>query len=211
MIIAIKKIIKNSEKIDTVLLSYWILYTVVFLALENREVKYHIIESSLDKYIPFNSLFVIPYVFWFFYVGISLIYTFIKHKAIFRKQMLYIIVGYSICLVSYIVYPNMQIMRPEVLGTSIFDKVVNFIYSIDTNTNVCPSIHVVGSIIIMYSMNQANIFKKNYLKIINFIVCALICSSTLFLKQHSFIDLSMGIVVSYIAYIVVKQIDVSKL
>jgi len=53
---------------------YMVVYLVAFYFLEQRHTAYHVIRSGLDSYIPFCEVFIIPYVLWFFYVSLTVIY-----------------------------------------------------------------------------------------------------------------------------------------
>ena len=88
----------------------------------------------------------------------------------------------------YIIFPNMQPLRPtEFARDNIFTDMVGFLYTIDTNTNVCPSLHVA------YSIAIASVWVKEkgispWFKAFIVVFVILICLSTVFIKQHSVID-----------------------
>ena len=64
---------KKSKRLIPVIL-YGIFYMVCFAWLERMPVRYHIINSSLDKKIPFCEYFIVPYVLWFFYIAATVLY-----------------------------------------------------------------------------------------------------------------------------------------
>ena len=53
---------------------YTVFYLLCFTYLENRHVRYHIIDSSLDDKIPFCEYFIIPYLLWFLYIAVTVGY-----------------------------------------------------------------------------------------------------------------------------------------
>ena len=53
---------------------YTVFYLLCFTYLENRHVRYHIIDSSLDDKIPFCEYFIIPYLLWFIYIAVTVGY-----------------------------------------------------------------------------------------------------------------------------------------
>lgn len=61
-------------------------------------------------------------------------------------------------------------------------------YSFDTNTNVCPSIHVLGSVAAMLGLIDCQRLQKPRFKLFAVIAALLICVSTVFMKQHSVLD-----------------------
>lgn len=59
------------------ILGYTFIYIPWFLHLEKTVTRnYHIMHSELDDLIPFNEYFIIPYLLWFAYVGITIAYFF---------------------------------------------------------------------------------------------------------------------------------------
>ena len=112
-------------------------------------------------------------------------------------------ITYTCALISYYTYPTVQCLRPESFARDNFlvDFMKDF-YAYDTNTNVCPSVHVFGSI----SSTIAFVCTKRLnlgIKIAAHIMNVLIILSTLFLKQHSVIDAVVALVISAVAYVIV--------
>ncbi len=183
------------------LLLYWPVYGLVFLYFERiRTCTYHPIESILDSFIPFIPQFIIPYFFWFVYLIGGLIYFFFKDVDAFKRCMWFIIITYSVTSLIYFIYPTCQNLRPALEETGIFHTVVGGLYVFDTNTNVCPSIHVLGSMAICFSFFKSDTVKDKVFLFLNLISCLLISFSTVFLKQHSIIDVFCGLVLSFAAY-----------
>ena len=77
-------------------------YMVCFIYLENRNTKdYHVIEMKLDNFIPFNEWFIIPYLLWFAYIAITVLYFFFTNKRDFFRLCLFLFTGMTICLMIY--------------------------------------------------------------------------------------------------------------
>ena len=137
-----------------VLLAYWPLYAALFYFAEQffRPSRYHIMHCALDDVIPFCELFLIPYLFWFIYmVGIH-VYTFFTDQRAFQRLMWFIVLSYSIGLIFFYCYPTIQLLRPEVFPRdNLLTEMMAAFYRTDTNTNVCPSLHVVGSMAVFYA------------------------------------------------------------
>ena len=97
--------------------------------------------------IPFNELFVIFYVGWYALVFGSLAYTFFYDVPRFKKLQVFIIVTQAVAMACYILYPSRQDLRPEVFERqNVLTALMAFIYSFDTPTGVCPSLHVAYSL-----------------------------------------------------------------
>ena len=80
---------------------------------------------------------------WFVFLVGMVLYLGLCDIENFRKYMYFIIISYSVTVVIYLVYPTYQDLRPTIFERdNIFVHIVQFLYGFDTNTNVCPSIHV---------------------------------------------------------------------
>ena len=92
-----------------------------------------------------------------------------------------------------------------------FGRIVNGLYTVDTSTNVFPSIHVYNSLVVNFALIKCKALKgHNIIKALSWILCISICLSTVFLKQHSVTDVVGGIVLYIILYIFIYVIDYSR-
>ena len=119
---------------------YTVLYMISFMFVEQSEVETHLIHSLVDDRIPFCEYFIIPYVIWYFFlIGSVLYFTFFNRSNKEYYQFLGTLgVGMTIFLIISYVYPNGQNLRPELTGDSVFIQAVQFLYRIDTPTNIFP-------------------------------------------------------------------------
>ena len=184
------------------LLLYWPIYGLTFLILERGlTLNYHPVESVLDAKIPFCEYFVPAYYFWFvFLIGIH-IYTFFFDVPAFKKLMYFIMITYTVTSVIYLIYPTKQELRPtEFAQDNIFITIVQGLYGFDTNTNVCPSLHVIGSVAVLFTSWECKRFKTFWWQLGFVSATVLICLSTVFLKQHSVVDIWVALALSATAY-----------
>lgn len=198
-----------------VILVYFFIYMAWFTYLERTvTTKFTPVHSTIDKYIPFMEIFVIPYFLWFLYIFLTVAYFFFTSKQDFYKCCAYLFIGMTICLIIYTVWPNGHYLRVnlQTLGRdNIFIRIMEKLYKIDTATNVCPSIHVFNSIGAMIAIRKSTKLRNiKWLQIFTFILTVLICMSTVFLKQHSIIDVFAGILLSIIMYAIVYVPDWSR-
>jgi len=186
-----------------VLLLYWPVYGLLFWFAEHHfhPARWHVMHCALDDLIPFCELLLVPYLFWFvFLVGIH-VYTFFTDRDTFEKLMRFIILSYSIGLCFFYLYPTVQHLRPTVFPRdNLLTRLTAAFYLHDTNTNVCPSLHVVGSMAVWYAARETRLFQKKGWRLFFHITTFLICVSTVFLKQHSIIDVLVGLAVSHCVY-----------
>lgn len=183
------------------LLYGWVGYFVLYFLTENLipAESCHPIHCRLDDLIPFCEYFLIPYVGWYVLIVISLGYFLLYNVENFKRLQTYIIITQVAAMAIYILYPSRQDLRPEVFPReNVFTWAINFLYSFDTNTGVCPSLHVAYSLGIASTWlreKSASVFWKIF--VVVFVV--LICLSTMFIKQHSAVDFFAAIPVCLLA------------
>lgn len=185
------------------LLLYWPIYGLLFLFVERfyQVESYFPMYCSLDDKIPFCEFFVVPYLFWFVYLVGMHIYTLLYDTEAFKKMMKFVIITYTAAIVIYFIFPTCQELRPVIFERdNIFTRFLTKFYLFDTNTNVCPSIHVIGSLAVMFTAFRCKGLNKTSIKIFFVIAAMLICVSTVFLKQHSVLDILAAIPICIVAY-----------
>lgn len=120
----------------------------------------------------------------------------------FKRTGFYLFTGMMISLLIYMIFPNDQDLRVELNNENVFQILVSFIYSIDSPTNVCPSIHVYNSIMMTVSlMKSENLINYKILLFFVVVLAGLICISTVLIKQHTFIDIIAAIMLAGIIYL----------
>ena len=194
------------------LLLGWVVYFILFFLTENLipVESCHVIHSPLDDIIPFNEWFLIPYVGWYLLIVVSLLYFGLYSIYSFKKLQVYIIITQAVAMAVYIIYPNCQMLRPEVLPRDNFlTDCISFLYAFDTNTGVCPSLHCA------YSFGIASVWLKEksasrLWKVLVVIFVILICLSTMFIKQHSVLDFFAALPVGLLAEILVFHVIYKK-
>ena len=181
------------------LLIYWPIYGIVFFFLERGWQREYIpVECWLDDYIPFCEYFVFPYLLWFIFLFGIHAYTLFADIEAFKKLMYFIILSYTASTLIFIFFPSMQLLRPTEFQRDNF--LVDFMkgfYQFDTNTNVLPSLHVVGSFAVLFASWNCKGLDKGYIRVIMTIQTIFISISTVFLKQHSIIDVIGGLVLCF--------------
>lgn len=191
-----------------IVLSYFFIYLTWFYILEHTVTKhYHVIHCRLDDLIPFNEVFVIPYFLWFGYIFVTIAYFFLKSKSDYYKCCAYLFTGMTICLFIYTIFPNGHHLRVDLssLGRqNIFIDILSGLYRVDTATNVFPSIHVFNSVGAFIAINKSErLHNIKWLQWSVFILTVLICMSTVFLKQHSMLDVFGALILNLIMYVIV--------
>lgn len=181
----------------------WPIYFIFYFLTENlipEEACYNI-HIFLDDLIPFNEIFVIPYVGWYFLIVFSLLYFALYNIENFKGLQKYIITTQAVAMAIYILFPSRQELRPMMDAfprDNFLTDIVKFLYAFDTPTGVCPSLHVA------YSLGIASAWLKEKsagktAKTLVVIAVVLICISVVFVKQHSAADIFAAIPVCILA------------
>ena len=183
----------------------WLLYFALYFLTENLipAEKCHVMHCFLDDLIPFNEYFLIFYTGWYLLVAGSLLYYFFYDVGRFRELDLYIFITQMAAMACYIFFPSRQDLRPEVFPReNFFTWVMGLIYTFDTNTGVCPSLHVAYSLAIVSVMLKDTYLKKTT-KVLVTVFSILVCLSTAFVKQHSTLDILAAIPVVLLGEILI--------
>ncbi len=183
---------------------YGIFYMPIFAYLESRPIeRIHIIESDLDAYIPFCEYFIVPYLLWFIYIGAAVVgFMFLERKDYYRLCTM-LGVGMTVFLFVSFIYPNGLRIRPtEFARDNMFVDLVKILHRSDTSTNVLPSIHCFNSLAVHAAVRKSqSLRKKKWICPISFVTCISVVLSTLFLKQHSVIDVIAAVLLFVAVYI----------
>lgn len=182
---------------------YALIYLPWFSYLEQHVTSdYYLIHSPLDDYIPFVEYFIVPYLMWFLFVIIGAGYFFFTDKKGFYKLAAFLITGMTIFLIICTLFPNGLHLRPATFARdNIFTHIVQYVYSVDTPTNVLPSIHVFNSMGIAIAVAHSDKLKeKKWIQHLTYILAGLIILSTMFLKQHSVTDVFAALVMTGVIY-----------
>jgi membrane-associated phospholipid phosphatase len=202
---SVKELFHKYKHFSTLLI--YALTGIIFGLCEKYITETNVIYSRLDDYIPFVKEMVVPYVFWYVYIAGAILYLGLKSKPDYHKLIAFLTSSMLVGIIFFIVHPSEQQLRPVIVETDIFSRTIAYLYSIDTPTNVLPSLHVVISIAVHAGLVCSEPLKDN--KLVKFLstVCMVIISiSTVFVKQHSIIDVFWGVVVGIAIYLAIYKV-----
>ena len=174
-------------------------YLLSFLMMERVVVTgYWPTQTWLDSHIPFCEWFVIPYCLWYPLLVAVGLWLLRKDRAGFRRYMRFLALTFFLSEVIWLLVPNGQDLRPAVMPrNNPLTRLAASLYAIDTNTNVFPSVHVVGAIGAAWAVRKTPSLRgRNLLRQAVSLLAFLICLSTLFIKQHAVLDVVSGLVLS---------------
>lgn len=184
---------------------YLLIYMPCFTYLEKHvTTNYNLIHCTLDDKIPFCEFFIIPYYIWFIFVAAACVWFFFKSQGECIHMGAYLIIGMTIAVITYFVYPNgLGDFRPHEFPRENFcTDLVRMLYKSDTSTNVLPSLHVYNTLVVVIAVFKSKTFPKHHtaVKVTVSVIGLLICASTMFLKQHSVYDVIAAIALAAILY-----------
>lgn len=183
-------------------------YLTLFFIIEHFiKDNYWATQTSIDYHIPFIPQFIVIYDSWSFLLFALGIYLIVKDPEGFRRYMWTILLTFFTATAFCALVPNGQDLRPAVMEQhNFFTWMVQYTYSLDTNTNVFPSVHVLGVLAALFAIWHTPGMKKWTWRVSSALYGALIIVSTLFVKQHAFIDVLAGLFLGAIGYVVVYVI-----
>ena len=185
----------------------WLVYLTLFAIAEHVVTdNYWVSYLPLDDKIPFCRYFIIPYCLWHPLLFLMTLYLMFYDAEGLKRYMLYIGLGFGGSILFCLIFPNGQDLRPaEFPRHNVFTWMVSRIYAADTNTNVCPSMHVIGCVGLVAACCESPGLRRRHLQWVMIPMGVLICISTVFVKQHSILDMFVAIPYSVVAWLVSFQ------
>ena len=180
-------------------------------ALVRSNLPYHVIHVKLDDMIPFVEYFIVPYLLWFVYVAAVFVYLFFKNRREFYQYCIFLFTGMTLFLIVSTLYPNGHLLRPNTFArNNIFTFAVQILYQADTATNIFPSLHVYNSIAAHRAVaNSETLAGNRLIRGGSFVLMVSIILATMFLKQHSVLDVISGILLGLVMEQLVYRTDYS--
>lgn len=182
---------------------YILIYMPWFLYLEKHVTSnFYVIHSVIDDKIPFVEYFIVPYLLWFVFIAATFLYFFFTDVNGFYRLAKFMFAGMTIFLIISTLVPNGLDLRPVVFTRdNIFIDMVKALYRADTPTNVMPSLHVFNSVGACIAIYHSKALRKHKIICISaYVLAFLIILATMFLKQHSVIDVMAAFIMAYTLY-----------
>lgn len=181
---------------------YAVFYLMAFFYLEQRRVAVHEINFGIDEYIPFCEIFIVPYLLWFAYVALTVVFLCIRDQEESDRLVAFLMAGMTIFIIVSAVFPNGHNLRPKTFERdNIFIDLIRHLYAADTPTNILPSIHVYNSVAIMIAVWRSRCFANhNVIKAAMLALGVSIICSTVLIKQHSMLDVLLALLLSALMY-----------
>lgn len=169
-----------------------------------RFLTFSIWETPIDRVLPFVAPFVLFYVLAFAQWVISYILIARDSRELCYRFAIGNICAKIICLFFFLLFPT-TLIRPEITGTDLCNRLVQLIYTIDAPVNLFPSIHCLES---WACIRAAFLLKKSNrtYKVVTVLMSLGIFASTLLIKQHVIVDVFGGIAVFEVGFWIAGKI-----
>jgi membrane-associated phospholipid phosphatase len=180
-------------------------YLAAFFTIEHFITdNYWATQLPIDDLIPFCKYFIVVYDLWAPLLVVTGLYLIVKDPEGFRRYMWSLMFTFTVSTIFCILVPNGQDLRPAAVeGGDIFAAIVRATYAVDTNTNVFPSVHVVGVTSALAAVYKTPGLRKWGWRAGCTALGLVIIASTLLVKQHAFIDILAGLAVGALGYFVI--------
>jgi len=151
---------------------------------------------SLDRLIPFQPLALLPYLSLWVYVGVG--------PALQRTRAELLVYGLwtgALCLtgLAFFYFLPTQV-PPSMIELGSGSAARALLHRVDAAGNACPSMHVAAAVFTAIRVQEVLRWARSPkpLRLLNVGFCALICYSTLAVKQHVVLDVVAGAVLGSI-------------
>lgn len=166
--------------------------------------------AVIDNAIPIIAVFAIPYVYsYIFWISAGAVAS-LSGKEQFKKYIIGQLSAYFICFVIYIFMPTyMDRVDEGILEYSKSHWLLKLIYSLDGGKiafNLFPSYHCLTSTY-SYLIVRKNQNIAKWYRVYSLVLSVLIVMSTLFIKQHYFLDALSGVFIAIATYVVVELVS----
>lgn len=203
----LKKILNEVKKYEYKLDLIWFIlfpiFNIVYIVANNMYKKGFDLTITVDKQLPLIPIFVLPYVYWYFFMIIGYFIISIENRKEYMRSLLGLFVGMWISYIIYFVFPT-EIVRPVITEGGFLNFMIKTIYLSDRPFNCFPSLHVLGTYFVMrYTKKENDVYIYYYTEIMGF----LIILSTLFIKQHFVLDIVISIAMVEIIRLFVRKIS----
>lgn len=157
---------------------------------------HHSIPVPFDDAIPFApewvTIYTATFIFWM--LGLAVCMT--RERELCFRMFTGLYIAELICAVFFIALPTV-IDRPEAAGSLYYDRLLAQLYAADQPTNLFPSMHCMFAYMVFRGFMIAKLDKP--VVIGSGLFAALVCASTVFVKQHFLLDTFAGIILGEVA------------
>lgn len=157
---------------------------------------HHSIPVPFENAIPFAPEWVTIYTATFIFWLLGLAVCMRQERELCFRMFTGIYIAELICAVFFVAMPTV-IVRPEATGGVYYDRLLAQLYAADQPTNLFPSMHCMFAYMVFRGFMIAKLDKPVIIG--SGLFAALVCASTVFVKQHFLLDTFAGIILGEVA------------
>jgi membrane-associated phospholipid phosphatase len=177
----------------------------VYFLLNHTSGRVYNLATVFDQMIPFIKYFALPYVVWYPFVMITLLGLMKRQPRLYVTTLISCLMGLALSY-TFFILAQTTTPRPPIDGHDLFTRVVLYIYHADKPYNSFPSIHVLISFVLFRACARLNIRAPIFTASVRGFAVMIILS-TLFIKQHTLLDVAGGIVFGDLLFWVVDIVS----
>ena len=159
----------------------------------------------IDDAIPYVSAFVVLYVFAFLQWVLQWLFLAAEGEPALGRFVTAEIIGKLLSLGFFLLMPVTMVRQADT-GSGLFGSLVALLYAIDAPTRLFPSMHCFLAWIWMRAVLCSKNVTRNT-KLLTVLLALGICASTLFIKQHLFVDVPAGIALAEISLLLADALS----
>ena len=171
----------------------------------------------IDDRIPVVAVFIVIYLFSYIFWISGPISVSLTKRENFINYLIGLSLAYLIGFLFFVFLPTKMDREAEGLleiglKPGIWNKILGFVYRVDgdrTAFNLFPSYHCLASLYCYLGVRKQPEISKGY-KAYTLVMTVLICLSTVFTKQHYFMDIIGGLLLALVSYLVTEQVNPAK-
>lgn len=152
----------------------------------------------LDAYFPLLPWMVLIYLGCYLFWVVNYILATRYDRQYMARFVVADLMSKAVCLLCFLLLPA-TLVRPEITGTGLCDRLLRLVYSADAADNLFPSIHCLVSWLCWIGVRKNQAIPRWY-RNFSLVFAVLVCLSTLMVKQHVFVDTIAGIALAESAY-----------
>ena len=157
---------------------------------------HHSIPVPFENAIPFAPEWVTIYTATFIFWLLGLAVCMRQERELCFRMFTGIYIAELICAVFFVAMPTV-IVRPEATGGVYYDRLLAQLYAADQPTNLFPSMHCMFAYMVFRGFMIAKLDKPVIIG--SGLFAALVCASTVFVKQHFLLDTFAGVILGEVA------------
>ena len=170
------------------------LYFVIALLTRNRPT--HAPEIALDRAVLVEPAWMIVYGSLYVFVGILPLLV-VRQRELFRRALRAYLLVMLVAYAGFLVYPTVAPRPADVPGDGFAAWSLRLAYSLDPPYNCFPSLHVAWSFVSALTCYRVH----RGVGAVAALWAGLIGASTMYTKQHYFVDVIAGALAAFVAYV----------